>query len=131
MSKVGDAYYLTTVDGAYVLDQNRARINIPLDDNDMPNTEGIVDRLGVFLFSNPEALQPVSSNRYLPTEQSGDPQVNGEESRKILTQTIELSKVSVADEMVDMIIAQRGFQISSRVVQAADEVEDIVSNLRK
>ena len=43
----------------------------------------------------------------------------------------ELSGVSVADEMTNMIIAQRGFQFSSRVVQVAQEVEDIVNNLRR
>ena len=132
MSKVGDDYYLTTVDGAFVLDQQGQRIQLPMDDNDMPNTENLKDRLGVFQFANPEALQPMTSNRYVPTAQSGAAQVaTDQENYKILTQTIELSKVSVADEMTDMIMAQRGFQFSARVVQASDEIEDIVNNLRK
>ena len=132
MSAVGNDYYLTTVDGAFVLDQQGQRIQLPMDDNNKPSTENLKDRLGVFQFANPEALQPVTSNRYAPTEQSGAPQVaTDQESHKILTQTIELSRVSVADEMLISSLLSAASRFSTRVVQVSDEVEDIVNNLRK
>lgn len=128
-----DGYYLTTVDGAFVLDLDGERIGLPSNtDMEQEIANELKDILGVFRFANPEALQPVTSNRYLPTEKSGEATAAEDtEQHKILQRTIELSKVSVADEMSDMILAQRGFQFSARIVQSADEVEDIVNNLRK
>lgn len=134
MANVDDEYYLSTVDGAFVLDDEGERIPMPIDEEtERPITTGITEQIGIFYFTNPEALQPISSNRYIPTERSGEAQTVEEESevRPIRQRMLELSKTSVADEMVSMIISQRGFQFSARVVQVGDEVEDIISNLRK
>ena len=133
MVSVDDEYYLGTADGSFVLDQDGNRIVFELDDNDLPITDGIQEQIGVYQFANPEALLPLASNLFAQTNQSGAPVSLVEEDGgyRLLTGSIELSGVSVADEMTNMIIAQRGFQFSSRVVQVAQEVEDIVNNLRQ
>ena len=43
---------------------------------------------------------------------------------------LEFSNVKMEDEMTNMIMAQRAFQMSARVVQTSDEIEQEVNNLR-
>lgn len=133
LAKVDDEYFLSTVDGAFVLNGEGEHIQLEVDeDTERPVTDGIREEIGIYYFDNPEALQPVSSNRFVPTERSGEPQtIEDQEVIPLRQRMLEMSKTSVADEMVSMIIAQRGFQFSARVVQVGDEVEDIISNLRK
>jgi flagellar basal-body rod protein FlgG len=42
-----------------------------------------------------------------------------------------MSNVSMVDEMVNMIVAQRAYEINSKSVQAADEMLSIANNLRR
>lgn len=44
---------------------------------------------------------------------------------------VEQSNVSLNDEMVDMIVAQRGYQLNARVVQLADQLLETINNLRR
>jgi flagellar basal-body rod protein FlgG len=53
---------------------------------------------------------------------------NGEYT--VLKGYLEQSDVSLSDEMAALIVAQRGYQLSARVVQTADEVEQTVNSLR-
>ena len=49
---------------------------------------------------------------------------------RIISGALEQSSVDLADEMTNMIVTQRAFQFSAKMVQTADEVEEIVNNLR-
>jgi len=42
-----------------------------------------------------------------------------------------MSNVNVVEEMVNMIISQRAYEISSKAVQTSDEMLQIVNNLRR
>ena len=44
---------------------------------------------------------------------------------------IEASNVQVADEMVNLIVAQRAYQMNSKVIQASDEMLEQANNLRR
>ena len=44
---------------------------------------------------------------------------------------LEMSNVSVVDEMVDMITAQRSYEINSKVIQGADQMMGIVADLKR
>jgi flagellar basal-body rod protein FlgG len=44
---------------------------------------------------------------------------------------VEQSNVSVVDEFVNLIVAQRGYEANSKVVQAADNMYQEVNNLSK
>ena len=48
----------------------------------------------------------------------------------ILPGFLEASSVSLGTEMTELLKAQRAFQISARIVQTADELEQTVNNLR-
>lgn len=77
-------------------------------------------------FANPGGLNSVGNNIYLPTAASGDAIVGtpgGPEGLGTLQQnTLEQSNVSVVEQFVEMIVAQRSYESNSRVVKAADEM---------
>ncbi len=78
------------------------------------------------LFANPGGLNSVGNNMYLPTTASGDAIVGtpgGTEGLGTVQQNmVEASNVSVVEQFVEMIVAQRSYESNSRVVKAADEM---------
>ena len=42
-----------------------------------------------------------------------------------------MSNVQVVDEMINMIVAQRAYEINSKVIQTGDEMTQIANNLRR
>ncbi|MCK5508882.1 MAG: flagellar basal body rod protein FlgG, partial [Desulfobacterales bacterium] len=44
---------------------------------------------------------------------------------------LEMSNVSVVDEMVNMITAQRAYEINSKAIQASDEMLQMANNLKR
>jgi len=78
------------------------------------------------MFVNPGGLNSVGNNICLATTASGDPIVGtpgGTEGLGSLQQgMLEQSNVSVVDQFVQMILAQRSYESNSRVVKAADEM---------
>ncbi len=76
-------------------------------------------------FVNPAGLHSIGRNLFIPTNASGDA-IEGTAGRDGLGSLaqgfIEMSNVSVVDEMVKMISAQRAYEINSKTIQAADEM---------
>jgi flagellar basal-body rod protein FlgG len=85
-----------------------------------------VGSIQLALFVNPGGLNSVGNNIYLATTASGDPIVGAPGGSEGLGQIqqgmLEQSNVSVVDEFVQMIVAQRSYESNSRVVKAADEM---------
>ncbi len=85
-------------------------------------------------FSNPAGLLSIGKNMYIPSDSSGDalPDVPGQNGLGTIAQgVLEMSNVSVAEEMVNMIVGQRAYEINSKAVQASDEMLQTASNLRR
>jgi len=85
-------------------------------------------------FTNPAGLSSMGRNLYQPTESSGTANAGaaGQNGLGIISQgTLEMSNVSVMEEMVSMIVSQRAYEINSKVVQAADEMLQQANNLRR
>jgi flagellar basal-body rod protein FlgG len=83
-------------------------------------------------FQNPAGLKAIGGNLFTVSSASGDPQVGvpGSDSRGTLVQGfVEDSNVSVVEEMVNMILGQRAYEASSKVIKAADEMLAQVNNL--
>lgn len=78
------------------------------------------------LFINPGGLNSAGNNTYLPTEASGQPIVGTPGSSEglgtIQQGMLEQSNVSVVNQFVAMILAQRSYESNSRVVKAADQM---------
>ena len=85
-----------------------------------------VGSIQLAIFVNPGGLNSVGNNIYLATTASGDPVIGtpgGSDGLGTLQQgTLEQSNVSVVDQFVQMIVAQRSYESNSRVVKAADEM---------
>lgn len=76
-------------------------------------------------FVNVGGLQARGENQFLETASSGAPQVNQPGTNALGTTNqgfLENSNVSVTEELVDLITAQRAFEINSRSVQTSDQM---------
>ena len=85
-----------------------------------------IGNIQLAMFPNPGGLNSVGGNLFLATSSSGDPVVGtpaGTEGLGSLQQgVLEQSNVSVVEEFVQMILAQRSYEANSRVVNAASEM---------
>jgi flagellar hook protein FlgE len=82
-------------------------------------------RVALARFSTPEALTRDGNNRFVVNAQSGDPNISNPGSGGAGTVEgfhLEQSNVSAADEFVDMITIQRGYQANSKVISTADDM---------
>ncbi len=86
-------------------------------------------------FPNAAGLNSLGRNLYSPTDASGDPTVGtpgGQEGIGSLLQGYtEQSNVSVVEEFINLIVAQRTYEANSKVVKAADEMYQQVNNLSR
>ena len=94
----------------------------------------VVGTIQIATFQNQAGLQAIGNNLFLESGASGPPIVGlpGLQDRGQLNQGfLELSNVSVVEELVNLITAQRAYEINSRTVQTADEMLQITSNLKR
>lgn len=85
-------------------------------------------------FINPGGLRAIGKNLYLPTASSGEAVTAnpGNEGLGTIAQGfVEMSNVNIVEEMVNMIVSQRAYEISSKAVQASDDMLQIANNLRR
>lgn len=85
-------------------------------------------------FNNPAGLDSQGSNLYKETNASGPPELGapGQNGFGTLNQGyLEMSNVKVVEEMVNLILAQRAYEVNSKAVQAADEMMQQSNNLRR
>jgi flagellar basal-body rod protein FlgG len=86
-------------------------------------------------FANPAGLNSIGGNLYTPTDASGDATVGvpgGQEGLGTVMQGYtEQSNVSVVDEFINLIVAQRGYEANSKVVKAADDMYQQINNLTR
>jgi flagellar basal-body rod protein FlgG len=100
---------------------------------DSPNLQ-TVGQLTLAKFINPDGLLKLGDNLYQQTDASGDPQVSnpGQQGFGNIRQGfLEASNVEPVTELIDLITTQRAFELNSQVVQAGDQIMQIVANLRR
>lgn len=94
----------------------------------------VLGQVAMAQFVNPGGLNRSGQNLWEPTSNSGEALVGraGEGGRGVInTGTLEGSNVDLAQQFTNMIIAQRGFQSSSRVITATDTLlQDLVNIIR-
>ena len=91
-------------------------------------------RVQVVRFANPSGLESMGRNLYKETSASGTPELGnpGENGFGALQQGfLELSNVKIVEEMVNMIMAQRAYEVNSKAVQSADEMMQMSNNLKR
>lgn len=113
-----------------IIPQDTRQVNIGLDGtvSVLVGTEVEPTNIGTIQlarFANPAGLTPLGKNLYSPTPASGNPVVDnpGVNGMGTLIQSfLELSNVSVVDEMINMIIAQRAYEVNSKAIQTSDDM---------
>ncbi len=98
-------------------------------------SDGTASELGqieLARFINSSGLLSIGRNLFRESEASGDPilSIAGEEGAGTLRQTfLESSNVSVVDEIVNLIITQRAFEVNSSVIRTSDEMLQTANNM--
>ncbi len=97
-------------------------------------TPSEVGSIELATFPNQAGLKSIGKNLFVKTEASGDettgtPAADG--FGTIAQGFLEMSNVSVVDEMVNMIVAQRAYEVNSKAVQTSDEMLQIANNLKR
>jgi flagellar basal-body rod protein FlgG len=94
----------------------------------------VVGTIQLATFQNEAGLQATGFNLFRETDASGTATVgNPQSDDRGSTQQgfIELSNVSVVEELVNLISAQRAYEVNSRTVQTADEMLQIANNMKR
>ncbi len=89
---------------------------------------------GIYQFTNPSGLEKLSFSRLQASDASGAPILegaNGTVASKVCQYYLEGSNVQVADEMVNMIIAQRAYEMNSKAIQTADSMLQTANELKR
>lgn len=141
---------LTTADGYAVLDSTGKPVSF---DGNIDTTKLSFDEYGNILykgedgnaypmgiaiglaqFNNPSGLYKMGGSYYRESVASGAPRVEGEDeniNRSIIrNKYLENSSVHAVDEMVDMIVTQRAYEMNSKAITASDEMLQQANNLR-
>ena len=116
-------------DSVTISQDGRVTCMLPGQDNPTP-----VAQMQVFRFPNPAGLNAIGENLLKPTNASGDPVAGRpgyEGMGKLEQRFLEMSNVSVVQEMVNMIVAQRAYEMSSKAVQTSDTMLGIAANLKR
>ncbi len=94
----------------------------------------LLAQLAMARFTNPQALQAVGNNNYVPTSAAGLP-ITGTANTgglgSIVGLSLESSNVDIAQEFTNLLTYQRGFQANSRVITTADELNQEALNLKR
>jgi len=98
-------------------------------------TEGtVIGQIQLTQFLNPSGLKALGHNLFQPTTASGTPQtgVPGETGFGTISQGyLEMSNVSMVEELVNMIVGQRAYEINSRVIRTADSMLGTAVSIRQ
>lgn len=93
-----------------------------------------IGQIELVRFLNPEGLSSIGKNFYRMTAASGDAQYGTpglDGLGEIAQGYLEMSNVKVVEEMVNMIVAQRAYEVNSKAIQASDEMLQTANNLRR
>lgn len=99
--------------------------------SDIPIEAGQIE---LYRFVNPKGLKSIGGNLLKETVASG-PEIAGIPGYDGVGQTLhkflEMSNVNIVDEMVDMIVAQRAYELNSKAVTTSDNMLGIAANLKR
>jgi flagellar hook protein FlgE len=97
-------------------------------------TNRTIGQVALASFPNQGGLEKAGDNAFRVTNNSGNANVgpSGIAGKgKIISGALEMSNVDMADQLTDMIITQRGFQVNSRTIQTADQLLQELLTLKR
>lgn len=93
-----------------------------------------VAQVALARFANPGGLTSRGGGLFVESNNSGDRTVGpagGAGFGSVAPGTLEMSNVDLAQEFTDMIVTQRGFQASARIITSTDELLQELVNLKR
>lgn len=122
-----------------VIPDNAMSVNISADGRvsvKLPNQaeDQEIGQFELVRFVNPAGLSSIGRNLYQETAASGPPNPGtaGQDGfGTIVSQYLEMSNVQVVEEMVNMIVAQRAYEVNSKAITTADEMLQQANNLKR
>ena len=97
-------------------------------------TDAVLGQIPLQVFANASGLKPQGDALYLATTESGEATtLHAADSGvgKFAQGSVEQSNVNVTDEVVNLMMAQRAYEMNVKVIQAADELAQMSNNLRR
>lgn len=146
-----DGLALTTSDGNLVLDTEgkgivldssivASQLSISADGelcypDENNNLQPMGIKIGLWQFNNPSGLEKIGDSSYAESAASGaamnESTTTGLKLSQVRQGYLEGSNVQVVDEMVNMIVAQRAYELNSKAIQATDEMMSQANQLRR
>ncbi len=148
---VGNRMTLTNADGLPVLNTEGRAIIVPAGmvasnlsitedgqicyPDERNNPQPIGEQIGTFQFNNPSGLRRVGDTLFEVTDASGrviNEATNDDVDRsRIIQGYLEGSNVQVANEMVNLIVAQRAYEMNSKSITTSDSMLEVANNLKR
>ncbi|GMV82439.1 MAG: flagellar basal body rod protein FlgG [Planctomycetota bacterium] len=125
------------VDGFDAVDPNATALAISPNGTISEIVNGSATQKGqidLYTFVNPSGLLAVGHNLFTASSASGDAVSGTPGSNGVGTVQqgfLEMSNVEVVQEMVNMIIAQRAYEVNTKAIQASDEMLQAANNIRR
>jgi len=91
-------------------------------------------RLTLSRFANPSGLGSLGGNLYAETASSGTAETGNPTEQgfgSVVQGYVETSNVNIVEEMVNLIVAQRAYEINSKAVQTSDEMLQSVAQMKR
>lgn len=91
-------------------------------------------QIPIYTFTNPAGLKSLGKNEYIATPASGDAiqGVAGTDNFGTIAQGyLEMSNVDAIEEMIQMIVGQRAYEMNSKTIHTADSMLQVVSSLAR
>jgi len=97
-------------------------------------TQTILGQIQIADFINPSGLTHLGANLFQTSNASGEPVIGNPSENglgSIGQGMLEMSNVSMVEEMVNLIAGQRAYEMNSKAIQAADEMLQTANNVRR
>lgn len=127
-------YYL---DPSVTIDENTLNVMIGKDGTvtatKVGGTMSVIGNIELARFVNPGGLTSIGDNLYVQTEASGTPIIgtpNASAFGSLNQGYLEASNVDIVEEMIQMISAQRAYEINSKTVQTVEQMMQMANNLK-
>ena len=94
----------------------------------------MIGQVALASFTNPGGLEKAGESTYAETNNSGEASISesGVAGKgKFVSGALEMSNVDLAEQFVDMIVTQRGFQANSRTIQTSDQMLQELLTLKR
>lgn len=142
--KVNNEGQLTTLQGLALSDDIRVPSDVTQIEIDKggivrgktANSDDIIElgQIRVAQVISPESMSILGDGLYAVTEASGDANLQSAGTNgvgEIVQGYLEMSNVDLVEEMTNLVMAQRAYQLNARIIQTADQVMETINNLRR